>query len=176
MVTVGEPRPYRFKCFHATCFRAESTTLSISIACLRTSRRASTASWLIITTWEVLLQRYLDKKLFAFSFFFRDIPKGGTKGFLPSRLPCIVPLRDIFLSDIIGYDRLKLYLKIFTPEMKSWVRCCFLSNQHSLPGLLQIGTRPQRGTFERDNQLFCWQDTFICHSVSCVKALKVRCI
>jgi len=27
-----------------------------------------------------------------------------------------------FLTDIICYDRLKLYLKIYTPKMKSWVR------------------------------------------------------
>jgi len=32
------------------------------------------------------------------------------------KLPCIVPLRDIFLTDIIGYDRLKLQLKIYTIE------------------------------------------------------------
>jgi len=35
---------------------------------------------------------------------------------MPPKLPCIVPLRDIFLTDIIGYDRLKLQLKIYTPE------------------------------------------------------------
>jgi len=32
--------------------------------------------------------------------------------------------RDIFLTDIVGYDQLKLYLKIYTPKMKSWVCCC----------------------------------------------------
>jgi len=31
---------------------------------------------------------------------------------------------DIFLTDIIDYDWLKLYLKIYTSKMTSWVRDC----------------------------------------------------
>jgi len=36
---------------------------------------------------------------------------------------------DIFLTDIIGYDRLKLYLKIYILKMKSWLRhwCYFFT-------------------------------------------------
>jgi len=45
-----------------------------------------------------------------------DIPKKDIKGFIPPKLPCIVPKKDIFLTDIIGYGRLKLYLKIYTPK------------------------------------------------------------
>jgi len=37
------------------------------------------------------------------------------KGFMPP-MPCIVHQRDIFLTDIIGYDRLKLYLQIIPPK------------------------------------------------------------
>jgi len=29
---------------------------------------------------------------------------------------------DMFLAAIIQYDRLKLFPKIYTPKMKSWVR------------------------------------------------------
>jgi len=47
------------------------------------------------------------------------VPKGAEKGFIFPKLPCIVPQRDIFVTDIIGYDRLKSYLKIYTPKMKS---------------------------------------------------------
>jgi len=32
----------------------------------------------------------------------------------------------LVLTDIIGYDRLKLYLKIYTPKMKFWVQHCLL--------------------------------------------------
>jgi len=39
----------------------------------------------------------------------------GCKWIYTPELPCIVPQGDIFLTDIIGYDRLKLYLKIYTP-------------------------------------------------------------
>jgi len=31
-------------------------------------------------------------------------------------LTCIVPKRDVYLTDIIGYNRLELYLKIYTPK------------------------------------------------------------
>ena len=52
--------------------------------------------------------------------------QGGYKGiYTPppkKKLPCIVPQGDIFLTDIVGYDRLKLHLKIYTPKLKSWVR------------------------------------------------------
>jgi len=44
---------------------------------------------------------------------------------MPSeKLPCIVPQKDIFLTGIIGYDRLKLHLKIYTHKTKSWVHYC----------------------------------------------------
>ena len=42
--------------------------------------------------------------------------------FIPPKLSCILPQRDIFLTGIIGCDRLKLYLKIYTPKMKSCTR------------------------------------------------------
>ena len=38
------------------------------------------------------------------------------------KLPCTVPQIDSFLTDVIGYDRLKLYLKIYTLKMKSCYR------------------------------------------------------
>jgi len=42
--------------------------------------------------------------------------KRGYKGIYTPKLPRTVPQRDIFLTDIIGYDKLKLYLKIYTTE------------------------------------------------------------
>jgi len=44
-------------------------------------------------------------------------------GFTLPKLLCVVPKRDIFLTDIMGYDRLK-YLKIYIPKMKFWLRYC----------------------------------------------------
>jgi len=42
----------------------------------------------------------------------------GYKGIYIPEMPCIVPHRDTFLTDVIGYDMLKLYLKIYTPKKK----------------------------------------------------------
>jgi len=43
------------------------------------------------------------------------VPNGGIKKFIPPKMSRIVPQRDSFLADIIGYDRLKLYFKIYAP-------------------------------------------------------------
>lgn len=51
----------------------------------------------------------------------RGVPK-GYRGIYTPKLSRIVHQRDIFVPDIIGCDRLKLYLKIYTHKMKSWVR------------------------------------------------------
>jgi len=40
----------------------------------------------------------------------------------PPNWPYFVPRKRHFLVGIIGYDRLKLYRKIYTPKMKSLVR------------------------------------------------------
>jgi len=54
------------------------------------------------------------------------------------KLPCIAPQWEIFRTDIIGYGRLKLYLKIYTPKMKPWVRHCTWFPSHDNGYVLPI--------------------------------------
>ena len=46
--------------------------------------------------------------------------QGDIKGFIPPppKLLCIVPQWDIFVTGIVGCDRLKLYLKIYEPQSR----------------------------------------------------------
>jgi len=51
----------------------------------------------------------------------RNVPN---KGIYTPKIATYHTSQGHFLTDIIGYDRLKLYLKIYTLKMKSWVRHC----------------------------------------------------